>query len=242
MSEKGHAKNIANFLLLVEFVVSFGAVYNPSNPLITLASLNATKAAAEALLGKLNIKFAALTNAINAREILYTNLSALTTRIVNAVKASGASDQFIEDVKTLARKIQGRRKTAAAVDDPNTTEDESKKAHSASQMSYTNRAENFSTLTALVKSEPIYAPNEAELKTSALEGHYDGLKASNEAVDTAYVGASGVRVERDDFLYTDESGLVEQALLVKAYVKSLFGANSPEYKQIKGIEFKRYPA
>jgi len=242
MSEKGHAKNIANFLLLVEFVVAFGAVYNPSNALITLASLNATKTAAEALLDKLNTKFAALTNAVNAREILFANLSALTTRIVNAVKASGASDQFVADVKTLARKIQGRRKSEKAIDDPNTPEDESKKAHSASQMSYSNRAENFSTLTALAKSEPIYAPNEADLKTSTLEDHYDDLKDSNESVDTAYVGASGVRVERDNFLYDDESGLVEQATLVKAYVKSLFGANSPEYKQIKGIEFKRYPA
>jgi hypothetical protein len=40
-------------------------------------------------------------------------------------------------------------------------------------------------------------------------------------------------------LYADGTGLVDLALLVKKYIKSLFGADSPQYEQISGLKFRR---
>jgi len=40
-------------------------------------------------------------------------------------------------------------------------------------------------------------------------------------------------------LYTEGSGLVDVALAAKLYVKSVFGATSPQYKQISNIPFSR---
>ena len=240
MSEKGHAKNVANFSLLHGFVAGYGAAYNPSNPTIQLAALTALLTNAQASIDAINAKRADYTVSVNAREILYEDLSALSTRIVNTVKASGASDQFIEDVKSFVRKIQGRRATPKAIDDPNTPEDESQQAHSASQMSYTNRAENLNALIALLKEESLYNPNENALQTATLDTYYNDLKDANDAVNTSFVEISNGRIARNTLLYNDENGLVERAQMVKAYVKAAFGTNSPQYDQIKGIEFKRY--
>jgi len=47
------------------------------------------------------------------------------------------------------------------------------------------------------------------------------------------------RITRDEVLYADGTGLVELAGLVKKYVKSLYGADSPQYEQTSGLEFSR---
>ena len=41
----------------------------------------------------------------------------------------------------------------------------------------------------------------------------------------------------DSTLYNPLSGLVQTALDVKKYVKSVFGASSPQFKQVSGLEF-----
>ena len=46
-SETGHAKNVANFQDLIEFVTGYGATYNPSKSTLQLPQLNALKATAE---------------------------------------------------------------------------------------------------------------------------------------------------------------------------------------------------
>ena len=46
-------------------------------------------------------------------------------------------------------------------------------------------------------------------------------------------------IVRDKQLYENENGLVDFALEIKNYVKSLFSEASPEYLQIKANEFSR---
>ncbi|HNP67813.1 MAG TPA: hypothetical protein PKH16_07915 [Aequorivita sp.] len=57
---------------------------------------------------------------------------------------------------------------------------------------------------------------------------------------TAYTAVSNARLERNRILYQENTGLVDTALGVKKYIKSVYGAASPEYNQIKGIKFKNY--
>ncbi|MBV2166746.1 MAG: hypothetical protein KUL76_09475, partial [Kaistella sp.] len=64
------------------------------------------------------------------------------------------------------------------------------------------------------------------------------LTAKNTAVATAYASISNARIARNKILYTDPTSLVEKASEVKKYIKSVFGANSPEFAQIKGLQFK----
>lgn len=46
-SETGHAKNVANFQDLIEFVTGYGATYNPSKQSLKPSNLVALKVSAE---------------------------------------------------------------------------------------------------------------------------------------------------------------------------------------------------
>ena len=52
---------------------------------------------------------------------------------------------------------------------------------------------------------------------------------------------SNSRIARDKTLYKLDTGLTDTATEVKKYVKAIFGASSPEFAQVKGIQFKKVP-
>jgi hypothetical protein len=57
-------------------------------------------------------------------------------------------------------------------------------------------------------------------------------------VSVAYTGVSNARIDRNKTLYKADSGLVDTVTEVKKYIKSVYGATSPEFGQVKGIAFK----
>jgi hypothetical protein len=141
---------------------------------------------------------------------------------------------------TLVRKLQGRRAT------PKLTDDEKKAAEadgkeinqiSASQLSYDNRLDNFDKLIKLLASEAEYSPNEADITIEALTSLYNDLYAKNTAVISATVPLNNARISRGQFLYAPLTGVVDISVDVKMYIKSVFGATSPQYKAISGLLF-----
>ena len=64
------------------------------------------------------------------------------------------------------------------------------------------------------------------------------LQAKNTNLINAYTGYSNAMIDRNQTLYNPLTGLVQTSKEVKQYVKSVFGANSPQYKQVSGLEFK----
>ncbi|MEN2434521.1 hypothetical protein AAH994_03830 [Weeksellaceae bacterium A-14] len=108
---------------------------------------------------------------------------------------------------------------------------------SVSRQSYNMLTENFSALLDLVASVPSYTPNETELSVASLTTFRDQLQTENTNVITAEVAYSNARIARDKLLYSKDTGLVDIAFDVKKYVKAIFGATSPQYKQISVIKF-----
>ena len=106
-------------------------------------------------------------------------------------------------------------------------------------MSFDSRIDNFDKLIKLLTSVTLYAPNEAELKVAALTAVLADLKAKNAAVIAAEVPLNNARIARNDVLYKANTGLVDIALDIKTYIKSLFGATSPQYKKISKIKFTK---
>ncbi|MBL0127751.1 MAG: hypothetical protein IPP83_09880 [Flavobacteriales bacterium] len=240
--ESGNAKNVANFQDLISFTTGYGPTYNPANPAITLAGLNTKHGAAVTRLADVNTALAAWTTAVNSREAIFDPFSAFVTRIINAVQASAVPPEVIADVRTIARKLTGSRakpKAPDVPDDPATPEDESFSSNSASQMSFDSRIENFDKLIQLLAAQAGYTPNEADLKITGLTALHTSMVAVNLAVVKAYTDLSNARIARDKELYDPATGLVDVALAVKNYVKSLFGASSPEFLQVSGIPFSR---
>ena len=64
----------------------------------------------------------------------------------------------------------------------------------------------------------------------------DILKANAAAADSG-VGLGNARMARNKALYADKTSLCERAAGVKAYVRSLFGVSSAEYRRISGLQF-----
>ena len=181
-------------------------------------------------------------NAVNEREIVFTPLSKLVTRIINALDASDVSKQVVEDAKAIARKLQGRRASAkqpTVPDNPATPEDESSKSISASQMSFDNRIENFSKLIDLLKAQPTYIPNEVELQTATLDTLLTDMKNRNTDAINTYTPLSNFRIARNSILYAAVTGLVDDAGEVKKYIKSVYGGTSPQYKQVSKLKFTK---
>ena len=243
-SETGHPKNVANFENLVSFVVGFGATYNPSKATLKVPALQTQLASCKANIASVTSTSVAFNNAVNARMTAFDGLKKLSTRLLNALDATNASTQLVKDFKTVNAKVQGSKLTkadagkTAKLIDPNAPVVETTKTISSSQQSYSSLIEHIATIITILSTEPTYVPNENELKVITLNTLLTSLKNTNTAVINAYTTVSNARLSRDQSLYNTTNGLCETAKEVKMYVKSLYGATSPQYKLISGLEFK----
>jgi hypothetical protein len=156
---------------------------------------------------------------------------------------SGATSQIVKDIKTVNAKVQGSKLTKADAGiakpiDPNAPITDTPKTISAAQLSYSSLIEHFSKIITILTTEPTFVPNETELKLVTLNTQLTNLKNVNTAVINAYTTVSNSRIARNQSLYNPTNGLITVAKEIKMYVKSVYGASSPQFKQISGIEFK----
>ena len=241
-SETGHAKNVTNLESLITSIIALETSYNPSRDSIKLTSLQTLLTASTESLNAVNIAQATYSNAVAARKVAFEPFGKLITRVMNSLKASGTSTQVVQSARTIVRKLQGRRASAKITEEEKKAlEAEGKEVNqiSASQMSFDNRIENFDRLIMLLSSIPLYNPNEAELKVETLKALHNQLKEKNTEVILPIVQLSNSRIARNKILYSENTGLVDVALDSKTYIKSIFGATSPQYKQISKLRFIR---
>ena len=235
-SEVGHAKNVANFQDLIEFVTGYGATYNPSKNALKLPQLIALKASADATLADVITKNTNYNNKVNERITAFSGLKSLSTRLVNALQTTDATTETIGNAKTFNRKMQGKKASSSQTPtDPNTP---APTTISTSQQSYDQLIQHLAGLTSVLEAETSYTPNETDLQVATLQTKIADLTAKNTAVATAYASISNSRIARNETLYSSSTGLVETANEVKKYIKSVFGASSPQFAQVKGIQFK----
>ncbi|MCL9806596.1 hypothetical protein NAT51_13755 [Flavobacterium amniphilum] len=236
-AETGHAKNLANFQTLIEFVSGYGNTYNPSKETLKIPQLNLIATNAHAKLSDVTQKNTDYNNTVNDRILAFQNLRTLSTRLINALQATHASKETIKDAKGYNRKLQGKRALSATIiPDLNTP---APVKISTSQQSFDMQVQHFNGLISVLQSEISYKPNESELKITALTSKQSDLEAKNREVSVAYVNVSNSRIMRDRTLYDSEIGLVDVATEVKKYVKSVYGTRSPEFEMIKGIRFRK---
>ncbi len=240
-SETGHAKNVTNLESLITSIFALETSYNPSRDSIKLPALQALLTASKESLNAVNIAQATYSNAVAARKVAFEPFGKLITRVMNSLKASGTSTQVVQSARTIVRKLQGRRASAKITEEEKKAlEAEGKEVNqiSASQMSFDNRIENFDRLIMLLSSIPLYNPNEEELKVETLKALHNQLKEKNSEVILPIVQLSNSRMTRNKILYKENTGIVDIAVDSKTYIKSVFGATSPQYKQVSRLYFK----
>jgi hypothetical protein len=109
---------------------------------------------------------------------------------------------------------------------------------STAQLSYDNLVAHFQDLVNYVSLYSAYNPNEANLKVAALNTTAASFTTANNAVKTAQNALHTSMATRTTVLYNPTTGMINIAKEVKAYVKSAFGASSPQFKEINKIHFK----
>lgn len=238
--ETGCIQNVAAFETLISYITAFGADYNPSKNRLTIPELQKILSEAKVSLNAVNVAFSANSNAKAARESAFEPVSKLVTRANNALKATDTTTQVDDNAKTIVRKLQGARASAKLTDEEKKAlEAEGKEVNqiSASQMGFIDRLENLDKFITLLTSIPEYNPNEEELKTTSLLAYRDNLRTKNADVLPTEVQLSNARITRNDIQDRPLTGLVDIALDTKTYIKSVFGATSPQYKQVSKLAF-----
>ena len=86
---------------------------------------------------------------------------------------------------------------------------------------------------------PEYKPNEKDISIAGLNSKLAELKSTIANYLVASAALDAARLERNTVLYAKNTGLVDAAMDAKLYVKSVFGAKSPQYKAISDIPFSK---
>ena len=237
-SETGHAKNIANFQDLISFCEGYGATYNPTKESLKIPQLQALYQEAQNKLNEAKTQKSAFNNATNERRNAFSNLKPLSTKIVNAFAVSGADALAVSNAKSVNKKLQGSTSKKEAEPTAKTETTEVAKTISTSQQSYDRLIDHFANMIQVLEQNTVYAPNEEDLKVETLQTKLTELKNKNTNLINAYTSYSNAMIDRNQTLYNPLTGLTQTAKEVKQYIKSIFGATSPQYKQVSGLEFK----
>ncbi|MBK7635227.1 MAG: hypothetical protein IPJ13_13805 [Saprospiraceae bacterium] len=134
-SETGHIKNVSLFEDLITTCQSYGTDYNPSNAMISIAQLQAAYTATQNALNDFKSQKTSFDMAVNQRRNAFDDIKPLSTRIYNALIASGAPKLTIDDAKGINKKMQGTKTPKASNEMTNTENSMAPKTISTSQQS-----------------------------------------------------------------------------------------------------------
>ncbi|MGC3979024.1 MAG: hypothetical protein QM751_12860 [Paludibacteraceae bacterium] len=240
--ETGHKVNIENLDQMIVSLKGLGEAYNPSNEDITISSLEQKLIDARAFALNLSDVKQPYTAATDARQLAFESLEPKVTRAFNALQSTKTSAQTDESAKAIVRKIKGQKaalkKTAGTSASETGAQVENNQISSA-QLGYDDLLQNFDEFIKLLEITPQYTPNEMDLKIRSLKEYKADLTSKNHAVIDTKVAVSNARIARNEVLYQPLIGVVDTATDVKNYVKSVFGAKSPQFRQISGLVFRR---
>ena len=175
-SEVGHAVNVAHFQELIAGCESIGATYDPANSRLSITDLNTQLTAAQGALLSVQAAKSELIIEINDRQEAFENLQKLATRIINALTALTSDPRIIADARSIVNKIHGVR--ARNHVEETVPEEETHHLVSVSQRSYANQIQHFSALIELLRVVPDYAPNEGDLRLTALETYLEQMQTA----------------------------------------------------------------
>lgn len=231
--EGGDVRNVESFVELATRIAGFGAKYNPAVERFGEANLRAVRTKLEASLASVRASETPYRDLVDKREEGMKALDKLATRVSDTFQPA-ANDSQDRDVRSVLKKFRGVRVKKSAAD---AGSDASGK--SVSQRSYVNRIAHMRDLVAIAEQSGVYATNEAGLALPAVKAQLDSLSSLGENIMRTAAAFYMACSERNRLLYAKGTGAVDLALDTKKTVRGIFGSNSPEYKSISGITFKK---
>jgi hypothetical protein len=114
---------------------------------------------------------------------------------------------------------------------PKNPTEEQKDSISRSELSYGSRLQHFKDLIESLSTFANYAPANEDITIVALKKLVDILEQLNNEVNSKIMPLSVTRAQR----ITSFDNLSDRTQRIKASIASIYGNNSPEYKQIRNI-------
>jgi hypothetical protein len=241
-TQTGHEQNVVNLGVIISRVSAFQSGYNPSRIDFTIPNLTELKTRGETVINSWNIAEDVLKNSISARALVFKNFDGVITRSINALRISGASEKTIAQAEAIVRELRSEKASDGSTDEEIAAakeKGEELKQNVLHNSTFDSKVENFKKYVQFLSLDGNYNPNEADITITALNNKLLAIKTANENFNNTEAGLNAARMERNRLLYTKNTGLVDIALGVKLYVKSAFGATSPEYKSISDIQFAK---
>jgi len=241
-NKRSNQQNVDNMEVLTEKVITFIPAYDPSETRLSILNQREIKVSGDAVLEKVALAESACDNAITARNIAFDALDPFVTRVINGLRISDVPAQTVEQGESIVREFRNQRATEIeppAKTDEGSDEEESSRNNKLRNSSFNTKIENYRNLVLLLSTLLAYKPNEKDLKIDALKVRLTDLKHVNSVAVAAEAAAEAARQLRYQILYGTKTGLVDIAKDSKLYVKSAYGANSPQYRSISGILFTR---
>lgn len=238
----GNEQNVTNLGLLITVINTFGPAYNPPKPSLTITGLTELLEKGKLEINAANISEVTYNNALSARTVVFDGFEGLITRSINALRIMDVPAQTLAQAEALVRELRGKRASELLTDEEQAAakaEGNPTKQVVKHNSTINSQLENMAKYVLLLESIPEYRPNERELTTPAMRNKWVDMKTKHEQVVSSVAALDAARLSRDTLLYADSTGLVDNGQNAKTYTKSVFGATSPQYKQVSGIEFKK---
>lgn len=237
-TESGMNTYLWNFRKLINVCTGFGSAYNPQNPALQVSALETQLADAQTSIANVDALLPTYLTAASVRQERIAIIMPLATRVQATALVLGLPSSIMTRIKEVVRKIRGKRLHNLPEKTATNNEAEQTKRTSVAQTSFNEKIERFSQLIDLVGSQPQYNPVETDLSVTAMTALLNELREANSAVMQTVVPLNSARQERDRRLYAPKTGVMDTALLVKEYVKAIFGAVSVQYREVQHIKFR----
>ncbi|MGC2238493.1 MAG: hypothetical protein WA584_20225 [Pyrinomonadaceae bacterium] len=239
--ESGHAKLLESWDKLIAFGETLDqARINPPSGL-KLSALKTVAGEGGGLQLSVGNSRADWRTSALARAVVVDTFETRAAQAVGQLAGRGASKETVKDARGYVQKLQGKRAKAKAKDNPEALQpDESEKGVSASQQSSAAMISTYFELLDFLEAQSEYAGvTKAELLIENLRAAGEEAQAKHEQSINAAAKLSNDRRERDKFFYLNDDSICELARRFKELVKGEYGANSPEYKAVRAIEFRK---
>lgn len=241
-SERGHAKNVANFKELITVINGFGVQYSPISEELQTESLAKVLEKAELVIDKLKSCELAEKQATARLQTAFKGLGTLTSQLLGLVESMRADESVVENLRSLKKRITGENARRKKSTDANSEMVEEKETRSTSRQSYDSRLDDFQRFVLILQSVQGYTPKEDAFKIDTLQKKLEAMKKAITESDEYTTTRRMVMNERNTLLYTADTGLVDTAQRVRSYIKAAFGGTRSEaYKRVCKIKLASPP-
>ncbi len=234
-----HVRNMQSFEKLMGICTGLGGNYNPGKQNLQVNAMTTLSTIAQQIGEEVREAQKAYDNATNAREQAFSNTRALSSSVYFMLKSSGANPLLLADALNSKRRIWGAPITRPEAVDPEKALEKKPNTRPSYGKGYTIIAEYFDRLVKTVASESRYQAKEPRLTLEGLQQTATELFALNKAVADAEIRLDEARIKRNTVFYIAPESLVEIAVAVKAYVRSVFGYRSQQHLQVQKLRFNK---